>query len=299
MFNSPIIFFGQRNDLSYSSKIIIGIKSNLFVKRETFSSNLLVFNLTKVPIIDKPLSTIFYAQTDKVTALITKTSPVSTSKTLKSKIPFRMHHLSKNDILTSPFGMSLLAFLRLHRISNPKDGRLYERNYTTNEEEPEFDYTLWTDDSINAYIDDLRDAASKIKNSTYKTTTKTSLLSLLNSNNTTVSKKISTVKPVDLNAKTKIKTSLLSLLNFNNTTVSKKISTVKPVELNAEHQLEFYKILDLQLPISEMTDVIRLYVLYEFGGVYMDMDMMVVNSITSFLQNGYPCVISEEHPIQV
>ena len=48
-----------------------------------------------------------------------------------------------------------------------------------------------------------------------------------------------------------------------------------------------------------MTDVMRYYVLYEFGGVYLDMDVVLVQPIYSILRKGYPCILSEEHPIQV
>ena len=242
LYISPHTFYDKGDrQLFYSAKLINIHKSYSFSTKESLSSS---NNIT-----------------------IIENSPVSTSKSVRSRIPFRIHHLSKNDVLPSPYGMSLLAFLRLHRISNPRDGRAYERNYTTNGEEPEFDYTLWTDDSINAYIDALRGSASNIKESILKYTSY-----------------------------------LLPLLNFIKSIFSKNTSNLKIVkntDLNAEHQLAFYKLLDLHLSTSEMTDVIRLYVLYEFGGVYMDMDMMVVNSITSFMQKGYPCVISEEHPIQV
>ena len=45
--------------------------------------------------------------------------------------------------------------------------------------------------------------------------------------------------------------------------------------------------------------MVRYAFLYEFGGIYLDLDMEPVQSFLPFLERGYPCVLSEENPIQV
>ena len=51
--------------------------------------------------------------------------------------------------------------------------------------------------------------------------------------------------------------------------------------------------------IVETADMVRYAFLYEFGGIYLDLDMEPVQSFLPFLERGYPCVLSEENPIQV
>ena len=48
----------------------------------------------------------------------------------------------------------------------------------------------------------------------------------------------------------------------------------------------------------EKSDVTRYFVLYEFGGVYLDLDLELVAPLGPFLSRGYPCVISEENVVQ-
>ena len=57
-----------------------------------------------------------------------------------------------------------------------------------------------------------------------------------------------------------------------------------------------FKQLKLKL---ETADAIRYFALYEFGGVYLDLDIEVVLPLAPFLERGYPCVLSEESPMQV
>ena len=49
----------------------------------------------------------------------------------------------------------------------------------------------------------------------------------------------------------------------------------------------------------EVADMVRYFFLYEYGGIYMDLDMEPVSSFLPLLERGYPCVLSEENPIQV
>lgn len=189
-------------------------------------------------------------------------------------IPYRLHHLAKNEDLPSPYGMALIAFLRLHRVSNPlpncpsddssgkpqttktsralgkgsahlQTAQIQTAPVTQSIEEPVFDYHFWTDEAIAAYKSALLEAAASDR-------------------------------------------------ACGSTTNSRFSSNLK-----CSNKSEFYRILNFQLLTSEMTDVMRYFILYEFGGVYMDLDMEVVRPITSFIRRGYPCVLSEEHPIQV
>lgn len=183
-------------------------------------------------------------------------------------IPYRLHHLAKNEDLPSAYGMALVAFLRLHRVSNPVPNSSSDdlsgkpQTTTTNRvgndsahiqtapvtqsiEEPVFDYCFWTDEALAAYKSALLEAAASDR-------------------------------------------------ACGSTTNSRFSSNLK-----CSNKSEFYRILNFQLLTSEMTDVMRYFILYEFGGVYMDLDMEVVRPITSFIRRGYPCVLSEEHPIQV
>lgn len=106
----------------------------------------------------------------------TKPGQLVVSQHHEKHIPFRLNHLAKNDDLPSPYGIALLAFLRLHRISNPMQSHENKapidesKNKVTNNfsqandnEEPEFDYTLWTDESLNEYKDNLLETAKKIR----------------------------------------------------------------------------------------------------------------------------------------
>ena len=49
----------------------------------------------------------------------------------------------------------------------------------------------------------------------------------------------------------------------------------------------------------EVSDMLRYFFLYEFGGIYLDLDMEPVNPFLPLLERGYPCILSEENPIQV
>lgn len=49
----------------------------------------------------------------------------------------------------------------------------------------------------------------------------------------------------------------------------------------------------------DRTDVARYLFIYEFGGVYLDMDVEVLRSFVPYLERGYPCVLSEENAVQV
>ena len=49
----------------------------------------------------------------------------------------------------------------------------------------------------------------------------------------------------------------------------------------------------------EVSDMLRYFFLYEFGGIYLDLDMEPVNPFLPLLERGFPCILSEENPIQV
>lgn len=44
----------------------------------------------------------------------------------------------------------------------------------------------------------------------------------------------------------------------------------------------------------EQSDSVRYAVLYEFGGVYVDMDVEFVAPIENYLDRGYPCVFKKK-----
>ena len=50
--------------------------------------------------------------------------------------------------------------------------------------------------------------------------------------------------------------------------------------------------------VLEQSDAVRYAILYEFGGVYLDMDVEFVAPIANYLERGYPCVFPEENPLQ-
>ena len=108
---NPTIFiynYNNQDQLSYSEKIVKRNKLQTFVSKVSSSANPKFSNPAEVTTIGKHTSSILYAQTDKVT-----TNSLTTTRPVKSRIPFRMHHLSKSDELRSPYGMSLMSFLRL------------------------------------------------------------------------------------------------------------------------------------------------------------------------------------------
>ena len=43
----------------------------------------------------------------------------------------------------------------------------------------------------------------------------------------------------------------------------------------------------------------RYFILYAFGGIYLDLDTEFVRPILPYLWRGVPCVLSEEDPLQV
>ena len=48
----------------------------------------------------------------------------------------------------------------------------------------------------------------------------------------------------------------------------------------------------------EKADAIRYFILYEFGGIYLDFDVEFFNSILPYLNRGYPCMMTRDPPEQ-
>lgn len=59
-----------------------------------------------------------------------------------------------------------------------------------------------------------------------------------------------------------------------------------------------YKQFAEYMDVLQKTDVIRYFVLYEFGGVYLDLDLELVAPLAPLLARNYPCTISEENVVQ-
>ena len=48
----------------------------------------------------------------------------------------------------------------------------------------------------------------------------------------------------------------------------------------------------------ERADAIRYFILYEFGGIYADLDMEFLKPLDSLLNQGYPYILGDEPYVQ-
>ena len=48
----------------------------------------------------------------------------------------------------------------------------------------------------------------------------------------------------------------------------------------------------------ERADAVRYFIMYEFGGVYADLDVGFIRSLSPLLQREYPCLLGAEPPVQ-
>ena len=69
--------------------------------------------------------------------------------------------------------------------------------------------------------------------------------------------------------------------------------------LSSNHLQKEFEYFKSAREMVEVTDMVRYFFLYEYGGIYVDFDMEPVKSFLSLLERGYPCILSEENPIQV
>ena len=59
-----------------------------------------------------------------------------------------------------------------------------------------------------------------------------------------------------------------------------------------------YRVFNLTRHTLEKADIIRYFILYEFGGIYLDLDVELFGSIVPYLNRGYPCMLTIEPPEQ-
>ena len=69
--------------------------------------------------------------------------------------------------------------------------------------------------------------------------------------------------------------------------------------LSAHHLQKEFEYFKSAREMVEVTDMVRYFFLYEYGGIYVDFDMEPVKSFLTLMERGYPCILSEENPIQV